>query len=873
MPNTGIIWGGWNKRLRIGIDVRWDNIDANSTGVHVWVDFYVSSQNAFNDRQYLNFTNSLGGRWEYTLNTPNGITDRFIGTYDIGIRPVNYGGSEVFDFGAYVTDAYEGSSPSIILNWATPARPPSNPGYPGMWVDSVTSNSARVVVTAAPDNGSGIDAYQVLVGTNGSSIDTIIASQIANFGGGTGYVYNLAPNTTYAAIARAHNGVGYGPWAGIAYFTTGATAPGQVTGVVATNIGVTNATLNWNVPSNGGSSITGYMQQFATDAAFTQNLLQYEWSAGNSTTNQLLPGQVYYVRVRARNGVNWGPWSATGSFSTLPGTPVIVSPTSWATRSDGQLDVTFTLQGAKSDTTVTVQVSQDGTFASGVKELTAPVSGNLVSGTTYRFRNNTLAQYQKNGSWAIRLRATTPSSGYTSPWTNGIWFVQSHQPSASLISPATGSVSKYDGTIPFVFSFADSSPIDRISAYQLEIQRNDTGAAVYDSGKVALSQTSTTITVSRAIDSSYKNVSLRWRVRVWDYGDTASAYTGWSVTRLTDTPVVAITAPQAGLVLDNGSPTFSWNFAAPSGGQQKSASVRVVDTSTSREVWATDIVGATFTVTPPGVILLNDRTYVVTVRVRDTFDLESSNSIQFSTHYVSPDSVNYSFNSSLADSDGYALVSWVNADPDSQFTAWKVYRRISSDTEWSLIATIRDQTVREYRDYMLVAGQSYTYSVTQVATRSGTDLESPVGYVRRPDGSGGYVTEVETGVTSPVIGSYWLISATVSSDSMRLEVKSDPRTLEFEGESYNIIGRGRHQDYGDRLGYSGTLTIQALGYGQINQTLVKIEELREKQDTYYLRTPFGRLFKVSLGNVGWDPMAGTGLNEMGTISLPYLEVA
>jgi hypothetical protein len=51
-----------------------------------------------------------------------------------------------------------------------------------------------------------------------------------------------------------------------------------------------------------------------------------------------------------------------------------------------------------------------------------------------------------------------------------------------------------------------------------------------------------------------------------------------------------------------------------------------------------------------------------------------------------------------------------------------------------------------------------------------------------------------------------------------------------------------------------------------------MEAIRRSKETYYLRTPFGQLIPVALGNLGWTPIAGVGTSEMGDMSIPYEEV-
>lgn len=879
MAQTGIIWGGWSGRLRIGLNIRWDDIGPSTTQSHVWADWYVTSHNAFNDSQRINFNYSLGGYWDYHLNTPNGYTDRFLGTYDIGVHGVGYSGGGAWNFGAYITGAYEGSSPSFVHYWAMPARPASAPGLPGIGVDSVTANSARVVVSAAAANGSAINWYGAWVTTN-NAVPGSGGNVVASAEGGTFTATGLSPSTTYYAFARARNGVGYSGFAGAVAFTTGATAPGVVTGVTTGTVEAISATLTWSAPSStGGSAITGYDAQVATNSSFTSGVKTISTNASTRTAtfSDLTPGTQYWTRVRAKNGVGAGSYSATGSFTTLQGTPNIVAPTQSQVQTDGVVDVTVNALGIKSDSIITLQISTVSDFSSNVISRTL-TPGAPSSNNNYLFRDQTLADsYLKTGTYYARARVNTPSTGYTTPWSATRTYSQSHTPSAVLVTPVTGVTMLYQANVAFTFRFVDSadSRAERMSAYRLVIENNVTGDSVYDSGKTAITPSGTTATVSVPIAAALKNVSLRWRVMLWDRGDTPSAWTGFSVFTLSDAPVVAIIEPPSALPVDNGSPAVEWTFSAPSGGRQSHFEVTIRDQESSQIVWEHFSSGETTRVQPDRVVLLNGRSYTLRIEATDSFGLAGVASRNFFTEYVSPESVDYSIDASGANDLGYVSVDWADADPDSQFVAWKVYRRDDLAAAWEPVITIYNQNQRSYRDYMISSGRTYQYSVTQIAARSGVELESPVGYRRIPSAGGGGFDEItESRIFTVDLTNYWIINPDTPDMSVMLKgVVDDPTTLEFEQASYTIIGRGRHVDYGDELGYSGTLTVQVRGTERQSVMRRRVEDLRRAQETYYLRTPFGRLFQVALGNLGWTPLRGTGTSEMGELTITYMEVA
>lgn len=169
----------------------------------------------------------------------------------------------------------------------------------------------------------------------------------------------------------AHNADGYKDIANVASFNGGSTIgaastsgwlslpripkpPGAplISGTVGgTPLGVdqvtaTSARVRFSGTTDGGSAITGWEIQYATDAAFTQNVKTWN-SSGTSTITGLLPGTRYYFRARGFNGVGAGAYSATVSATTL--TSLYVSDgTDWGTAqvlvSDGTSWVSVPLQ-------------------------------------------------------------------------------------------------------------------------------------------------------------------------------------------------------------------------------------------------------------------------------------------------------------------------------------------------------------------------------------------------------------------------------------------------------------------------------------------------------------------------------------------------
>ncbi len=859
-----IQWGGESGHMSVGIEVTTDGYDTNTTSVNVYVDFYIKCGPSWNfgDAQTLTAGGNVGGSWNFQNNLSSNQT-QYIGRAIVYGQGLSYGGGPTYYFSGQISGHYQGATPSCGVYFTLPARPPNYPTPPGVGVDSVTASSARAVVYAPDPRGSGIDAYETalsLPGPNWSGWTT-------SFGGGTGTATGLAPATTYQFASRAHNGVGWSAWGYSGNFTTGATVPGTPTAVGSNTVGQTTANVTWTAPSNGGSAILDYTLQIATDAGFSQNVQTLTFSGSPAALTTLVPGTLYYYRVRANNAVGNGAYSAAQQFTTLAGTPTILIPTEGSVRTDAIVNITLSALGIAADRTITLQVSKDNTFTTGVKTVTLNPSG--PSGNNQYILTDP-AQYLDNGIWYARAKVTNNTSGYVTPWSTVVSYTEAHTPSATLLAPAGGAVAQYAASVLFSWRFTDPGhPNDLQSAYRLVLENNNTGASIYDSGKTALVSTAsdTTVTVPVAIAAALKNQPIRWRVMVWDKGDQASAWTAYSLATFSDPPAVTIITPPAALAVGTGAPTFSWSASIPSGGSQASAVVTVFDAATNEQVWQGVVTGGATTITPPVVILRNNKSYYTIVSITDTVGLSGTATRNFTTDYPEPAVVSYTIDAVNVDESGYVRIDWVATDPDPLFAEWKVYRRVN-EGEWEVLATITDQNTRTYDDYMIVAGESYSYSMTQVAMRSGVLLESSVGYYLS-----GTDVITETRTYNLALNHYWLINPDDPSQSVRLlRVTADDTTLEGEQETTHIIGRGRHVDYGDELGYTGTLTVQCREPERRSTFRDRMEALWRSQETYYLRTPFGRLFPVSIGNLSWTPMAGVGPYEKGDMGIPYQEV-
>jgi hypothetical protein len=189
--------------------------------------------------------------------------------------------------------------------------------------------------------------------------------------------------------------------------------------------------VSWEVPSNGGSAITSYEVRYSEDSDFVDGVGACTVSEPSPpdqecTIDGLTLGAMYYVQVRAVNGVGGGAWSVIHAVTAgAPDRPVIeqidvsaqMMVVSWnAPSGNGANIVNYTLE-----------YTTDSEFSTGVTRVVTTensysVSG-LVGGTFYYFR----------------VLAT--NSRGDSPWSDTESAVYVEPPSISSVSPGDGPTS------------------------------------------------------------------------------------------------------------------------------------------------------------------------------------------------------------------------------------------------------------------------------------------------------------------------------------------------------------------------------------------------------------------------------------------------
>lgn len=133
----------------------------------------------------------------------------------------------------------------------------------------------------------------------------------------------------------------------------------------------------------------------------------------------------------------------------------------------------------------------------------------------------------------------------------------------------------------------------------------------------------------------------------------------------------------------------------------------------------------------------------------------------------------------------------------------------------------------------------------------------------------------ETQVFTVQSTQYWIIDDVEEDANVMIpNATAAPLTEQYEEETYTLIGRGRKKEYGTRLGYTGEIDAQLRGYdGSPAMIRAKLELMRSRKDTYWLRTPFGDTFMIGLNDMTFTPIAGTSITAMYDVAIPFDEVS
>jgi hypothetical protein len=488
------------------------------------------------------------------------------------------------------------------------------------------------------------------------------------------------------------------------------------------------------------------------------------------------------------------------------------------------------------------------------------------------------------GTVFFRVRAIDEASGDPSPWSSTHQITVTHPSTALLVNPADDTFIPWvSGNVTFQWQFKDTSSLDAQLAWRLRVQAIDSDitygviSTVYpnygaitalndnyadlssSNGSTTLIETSKTLSPAQSttvtLPNSARNEIIRWQVQTWDNDDQSAGYCDPSQLFVGDLPTITITAPLSTVATPT--PTVTWAYTHTAGLTQGSYRVQFFRTSTGRLLFDSGIqAGSVTSYVAPSQILQNG--VQATIRV-DTFSvsgIRATATINTTPQWTAPPNPSIDVITDFYHDFGRVDIEWLTAPTAATFIEWRVYRRSNDLAPWKFLGRT---TTKRFVDHGAPPLSTVQYSVTQVGTAFGVQVESPLIPISVDLTTTAYLLTVkdDPGLVVPL-----------------KIVTADDYTHEFEEEVFEIIGVGRKAEVGTKFGRSGSLTVhfRDMGVEQYARALYeRLVSIKEDGRACYLRIPFGDTLEVHIGGLSVSRVAGV-TSELNDVTIEYREV-
>jgi hypothetical protein len=579
--------------------------------------------------------------------------------------------------------------------------------------------------------------------------------------------------------------------------------------------------------------------------------------------------------------------------------PTIVAPAnggSYATNNPA-LSVSFVYTGPDIGVKIEVQIDRENTFGnfSGERQTFFMDAAPATSG---QLNKNLLScpgtVALTAGTWCIRALCQEYSTGTQSAWSTVNTFTDSASPFGSSLQP-TGAIS-----VPYLvgsnlhLSWVYNNPLTTPQhGYIISIGRVSDGAFVWKSqmiggfatevptpnpfADVPLTFFDGISPMFHAAGGPWANADVRdqllfWNLTLKDTNGVTGLVSANQQFYIRPRPVIAITSAAIGRPFD----ALAWTFSATDSRTQASYQVDIYNHPTSTPVidpahlvFSKRFAGASLLFDPDGRFrYVNGQWYSRVLTVTDSANVTQT--VTQTVQAVWPDPAlpaSLTADTSAHDTTGRVRLTWPNTNKaTSGFIAWRLYRKLATDTLWTLLVNDQDGTLttHTFDDFNAPTGVAINYAVTQVAdtTGDGDAAESA------------FTTQATTTITTNF---YWLATPYDPDQPMlvfQLNPTQDTFTDPYETAEILLIGRGRRKEYGTRWGYTGTLVCQLRERTDLTargQRLL-LNQVKAAKRSMYLRNPFGDVFFVAIDDIQFERDAGVGHFEFGTLTVPYSEV-
>lgn len=260
--------------------------------------------------------------------------------------------------------------------------------------------------------------------------------------------------------------------------------------------------------------------------------------------------------------------------------------------------------------------------------------------------------------------------------------------------------------------------------------------------------------------------------------------------------------------------------------------------------------------------------YEFRLTVQDEAGLTWYNTVISRTDWIEP-----ALPSRTVTTDNYKVtIEWTDAVQDAEFIAWRVYRRYmtvavaeldvnNTANTWVMLYETDDvQSAYTYLDYTCPLNRNVDYVVVQMADRFGSIIESDITSwttVKITSDRFYFVPEVAVGT----------IASFQASD-----VTGDQFTREVEQETLHVVNRGRQVQIGDDLGYVGSLVLKLRNPATARLNREFLEAISAEYNRVYVKSPFGDVILMALGNIQTSRQAGYGSGDIADLTVPYSQI-
>jgi hypothetical protein len=496
-------------------------------------------------------------------------------------------------------------------------------------------------------------------------------------------------------------------------------------------------------------------------------------------------------------------------------------------------------------------------------------SGDIAgSGTTFsKLYTGTTLSKGTTYYWQARyIKSTGPTGNYSALYP----FVLNSDPSIpAAMVPQSGEVVENNLTPTFYSTFSDNEKAtrgDTPSAYEVEVSRNSDSVLVYtlfkDSGLSAGTNSVTDgdagiLKVTGAANPIAYETEYKYRVRYYDSMGAVGQWSSYLVFKPSQSPTTTIGVPAHSGTITSPAVNVTWSMSSPGSKSQNSFQLKVVRVDTASTVFDTGrSYSSVQTYALPGGYLVNSKQYDFMVMTWDTDGLASTwDTNTVTTNWTAPDPI---VDFTAADNVEVSAVvcEWtVSNTAGAYFRKYTIYRKESTEYNWSLLVEIPNQSTVQYYDYLTANNVSYDYKITQWSIVTGdADLESG-------DSDWSTVT-LDT-------DSWFVVGADKNiSHIFELPVSAAPFVEPVQQEVFEPLGTSRKVIVrGKTLGAEGSMQCKWRD-SERESAKDQIDYIKSNAGPHILKSPFGDIWLVEFSGPSKDYLGGGNM----TATLVWTEV-